>query len=160
MTTTYPSGATGRDVKEADVELNAVRFWFALGDDRKAPAALETAAKRPASLHATLVHELGHALGLPDACASHTQSGAMRNADCPQAARDSVMFAPAHLERPTSIDVDNLCALLAGESGGDTGGRSFPMGTAPGPVMIALLAVIALGLVWMLRARTPAGRRR
>jgi hypothetical protein len=58
MTTVFPRGAGPGLVKEADIELNGVHFDWSTGAGTRPVAELAT----------VLVHELGHALGLPDAC--------------------------------------------------------------------------------------------
>ncbi|HEX2735558.1 MAG TPA: hypothetical protein VHM70_28350 [Polyangiaceae bacterium] len=110
MTTTYPAGSFGLDVKEADIELNAVRFEFATDSSKGAPEQARATPKPSVSLQATLVHEIGHVLGLRDACLAHTLSGAPDD-NCPYLAKNSVMHAPAHLEQLSDVDRVELCAL-------------------------------------------------
>jgi hypothetical protein len=98
MTTVYPEGAGADQVREADIEINA--RWFAAANPRL----------KDSDLRAILVHELGHVLGLKDACGLD-HGGAAVDPGCSDDERASVMFAPNHLERPTERDIRLVCAL-------------------------------------------------
>jgi hypothetical protein len=64
MTTTYPAGATGGAIMEADIEINGVFFQFT--DAGALPD--ESARKHAVRLESILTHEIGHVLGLGDVC--------------------------------------------------------------------------------------------
>jgi hypothetical protein len=105
MTGTYPEGARGNAVVEADVELNASRFVFTLDDT------LNTTGPKPAvPLHAVLLHELGHVAGLEDVCGADDARHAPSSVGCP-AANDSVMFAPALRLALSPRDSSELCRI-------------------------------------------------
>lgn len=113
MTTVYPIGATGRDVQEADVELNGV-FFELLADAGPSKAQTEgmKGAKRQASLRVALLHELGHVLGLPDACGQgRTRSGRPVAGDCQRSDRQRVMYPFPAATRLSPDDVAALCAI-------------------------------------------------
>jgi hypothetical protein len=63
--------------------------------------------RRQASLRVVLAHEIGHLLGLRDACAA--VHGKPAPASC--ADRDSIMFAPAQLDAPSAKDLAALRRL-------------------------------------------------
>ena len=96
MTTTYPQGAMGRAVAEADVELNAVHFRLTAPE---VPDPATAGGKWDAPLESVLVHEIGHVLGLGDAClAGHRASGRPMIADCDPEEASRAMFptGPRH----------------------------------------------------------------
>ena len=90
----------GRSPLEADIEINAVSYdWGERAHDLS---------KRRASLRSVLAHEIGHALGLEDACAS--RHGQPLRADC--AETDTIMYAPALFDVPQPIDTDQVCRIF------------------------------------------------
>jgi hypothetical protein len=142
MTTSYPTGAAGRAVVEGDVELNGVTF---------APTA--TAGKWTAPLESVLVHELGHVVGLPDAClVDHRASGRPVIGGCGPEESTRAMFPTGLHDALAAGDVAALCALYPPEGGSSQ--RSF-MPTAA--IATAVVAALALALV-MVRRRRRARR--
>jgi hypothetical protein len=110
MTTSYPEGASGIAVREADVELNGLRMEViadgAPGLQKRTPV-LSAPSGTTVPLETVLVHELGHVLGLKDACnEGHRVSGRPILGDCSSEQRERVMFAPARISTPTSADLD------------------------------------------------------
>ena len=120
MTTVYPEGAKGADLREADVEISA-KMLHAVPPDKLpkdlASQALITASgvwiiappnsDYPVLLESVLVHEVGHVLGLSDSCASgHESGGPPRGCSADQI--DRVMAPDAHQLRPTAADVAEL----------------------------------------------------
>jgi hypothetical protein len=125
MTTAYPDGATGAQVREADVEVNP-RMLHAVASDSlsKSPTLLARATESgiwvfgppgtsyPVTLEAVVVHELGHVLGLGDTCVSDHRFGGMPViGDCSTEQRDRVMFPDAHQLQPTAVDLADLAQL-------------------------------------------------
>jgi hypothetical protein len=107
MTTTYPPDAKAGAIVEADIELNAVAFRFS-----HEPLPPLGTGKHGVRLKAVLVHELGHLLGLEDACVDHYRpSGSPAVGDCPAEELHRAMFAPALLDRPAPPDMQQLCQL-------------------------------------------------
>jgi hypothetical protein len=95
MTTVYPTDARGAEVREGDIELNGVAF---------------DVAKAPSLLDLVMVHEIGHVLGLSDACSvGQRPSGALQRESCAAADMDRVMYAPSRRERPSQQDIVELC---------------------------------------------------
>lgn len=153
MTTTYPDGARGTAVREADVELNAKVFDFTVsGVDRTRAEGTS----RSVPLEAVLVHELGHVLGLGDVCIDAHALGPKVAQDCPPEQRERVMFAPALLGQPTARDIAELCSIHAlqaeksGREGETTASNGLPSYSAS---VVALLLVVA-GAMVVLRRRT------
>ncbi len=95
MTSVYPEHSRGAAVREADIELNGGNHRL----DRD-------------TLGPVLVHELGHLLGLPDACSDGLHpSGRPRLGVCGEAESASVMFASTGKTAPSQWDREELCRL-------------------------------------------------
>lgn len=99
MTQTYPLGSRGASVRGADIELNAVHYTYASGVPAASTSELPTM-----PLEAALLHEIGHAIGLEDACSRGAAS-------CGPSDKASAMYAPAKLTSLTTMDVQNVCSL-------------------------------------------------
>jgi hypothetical protein len=166
MTTVYPEGARGADVAEADVELNASSFEFTIAgaapcDSTYTAGPLPGAPKWKVPLKNVLVHEIGHTLGLQDACRQGQRpSGRPVLGDCGPSERNSAMAMGAPLDRPTRDDLIALCNLYprtttaqqglpAPEREGAPGSCAFSAGH-PGNV-VAVTAAAAL--VYVARRR-------
>jgi hypothetical protein len=124
FTSLYPNDAEGGrygDLREADLELNGVDFSWSLEGENPGTN----------SLHAIVVHELGHVLGLEHPCEVLVRPpGAARvKPRCDSAAlRASIMY-PLPLEvgrravlEPGRGEIDALCALYT---------QSSPAGATP-----------------------------
>lgn len=115
MTTMYPEGAVGVQVREADVEINATHIQQLLSGGSEPPAWGMTlpGSVMPVKLEAVVVHELGHVLGLEDVCGNHSSaSGGSKSGFCPDTERDRVMFAPSQLLNPTRRDLEVVRSLF------------------------------------------------
>ena len=104
MTTLYPESGDG-PIVEADIELNGVSFWEGVSP-------LHPPSARTPSLRGVLVHELGHVLGLGDACPETGPAGAAPGAGC-----DSAMLSGERVA-PSAADVRWLCAAYPRDSRG------------------------------------------
>ena len=125
MTTAYPEGAHGAQVREADVEVNprmlhvVAADFFPKGSTLRAQATASGIwvygppdTHYPVPLEAVLVHELGHMMGLSDVCVrDHSAGGMLDIGECPTAQRDSVMFPDAHQLQPTDADLEQLAQI-------------------------------------------------
>lgn len=150
VTQTYPEGARGLEVVEADVQLNAVIFdWGAAAPGSAVPFS---------SLHAVLVHEIGHMLGLEDECGASIYHGPIAG-NCTLQAKSSVMYAPAGNETLSESDVIQLCQLYPALSfaEGASSAAQAPLVTELGlGLAAALLATLVLsaaarwrrGVIW------------
>jgi hypothetical protein len=88
MTTVYPKNAGPGSVTEADIELNAVHLAWRDG----------RVGKPVAPLDAVLLHEIGHAIGLPDTPSSPDGTpGVMR---------------PSRATELTPADIARVCAAF------------------------------------------------
>lgn len=101
------TSARDGEIREADLEINAVHFrWSREGE---APATR--------SLRALVAHELGHVLGLDHACATPEGRGDGAAAACPVPAPHSIMYPdPTEPGRstvlaPTPDAVQTLCSV-------------------------------------------------
>jgi hypothetical protein len=160
MTETHPSSARGAEIREGDIELNAVRFRFVATQAKAAPDELVI------PLRAVLLHEVGHIVGLPDRCVregSHGSHAAVpERGACGPGEAESVMFAPALNLALSELDVAALCAQhpragTAGlASGGDAGSRASLDLSLPAGFAVALLA--ALAGMRLVRHRLRTGR--
>jgi hypothetical protein len=137
MTTTYPKTAVGSAVVEGDVELNGVTFR----PDSSLPA---SPGKWNAPLESVLVHEIGHVLGLGDAClVGHRASGRPVIDGCGPEESARAMF-PTGLHAALSAgDVAALCAVYPPE------GRGF----MPTVLVAGVLAAVVLVVVAVVRRR-------
>jgi len=95
MTNTYPKDAVGAQVREADIEINATHLHHSPGAGWVLAL---PGSDREVSLQAVVTHEIGHLLGLRDACGDHYgRTGRIVRDACPEAQRSRVMFGPAQL---------------------------------------------------------------
>lgn len=90
----------GTSPLEADIEINAVSYAWS---EREAQTN-----KRHASLRAVFAHEIGHALGLEDACAG--RHGRPLKGDC--AETDTIMLASASFNVPQALDIRRVCMMF------------------------------------------------
>ncbi|MGC4067976.1 MAG: hypothetical protein QM784_25670 [Polyangiaceae bacterium] len=109
MTTSYPEGASGIAVSEADVEINALSMAV-IADENEGAVMTRPVLSAPGGIavpfETVLVHELGHVLGLKDACNDgHRVSGRPILRECSSEQRERVMFAPARKVTPTGADL-------------------------------------------------------
>jgi len=155
MTTAYPEGAQDAQVHEADIEVNSrmlhtVASDFFAGDTTSRAQATTSGiwvygppnSRFVVPLEAVLLHELGHVLGLRDACTNaHGAGGGDIAANCAAEQRESVMFPDAHQLQPTPADLDQLASLYPPARGGM---REFWVLLA-----VAIVALLVCGaLVW------------
>lgn len=143
-------------IAEADIEVNAVRFeWPGARSERsereKTPA--------PVALSSVLAHEMGHALGLDDACRSAP-------GECP-VPPPSIMTAVAHDGRgeraPTTQDLATICSLYplapgAGARGTPTSAPATGDASAWAGSGAAGAGLVILGMIGARLSRRRTGR--
>lgn len=161
MTTTYPRGAAGAAIQEADVELNGVAFQLTGaaaggagqgGSARDGRSEAGVHARWSAPLESVLVHEIGHVLGLPDVClAGHRASGRPLIGACGADDRARAMFPTGFHAAVAPADVAELCRLYPPEARGAPRGAFFA-------VAGALLAIVLVGVALARRRGRRAGR--
>jgi hypothetical protein len=133
MTQTYPEGSRGTAVRGADIELNAVNYAYGL------PALDSTkAGLRAMDIDAALLHEIGHALGLPDACSPEASN-------CIPESMDSAMYAPGKTRDLTVKDVQAVCTLYPRSS---TATREKPC-CLPTITIVAFIPASAAAITWL-----------
>ena len=167
MTTTHPKDAIGRAVVEADVEINGVAFRYG-GNAGAVPES--EGVKWSVSLESVLVHEIGHVLGLPDACGTQRRaSGRPITSDCASGDRLRVMFPTGLRDTLAPEDVRQLCLLHPADGGGATGtvsgeeiaahpkrqGCACDLGATVGDGSAWLLMVIAIVATFISRRMRP-----
>lgn len=162
MTTRYPEGAAGVQLREADIEIDA-RQLRAVSVDKalilEGEQVHETrrgiwvvsqyADKDPVPLETILVHELGHVLGLDDACVTgHRASGRPIIRECSRKQRDRVMFATSRKLQPSSADLAEFAQLYP--KPGHSLGQAWVW-------MLISLGIVALASVPLWRKRFSNG---
>lgn len=106
MTSSYPEGAQGGQIAEADIEVNGTNL------DISTLAIRYSDNIEPVPLQAVITHELGHLLGLKDACQHHYLiSGKPILNECPPEEQNRVMFATARKLVPSSADLRELALV-------------------------------------------------
>lgn len=171
MTTTYPAGATGALVGEADIELGLAAF-VALGRHQSkqgiggAVAGASLNAQDLPSAHGlapadllqrVLLHEVGHVLGLPDVCANQpVQSAEVQS--CPVDYRERAMYALGLNATPSRGDYESLCHLYASNgaaSSTTSAGLQSLLAMAPEYLWVAgVLAAVASAWVLLRHLRS------
>ncbi len=142
MTTVYPEGARGAAVVEGDIEVNGVSASY-----EEVPSVGSRA--HAVSLKSVLIHEIGHILGLPDACGvTRRPSGTPKLLDCSTDDTQRVMFPLSGVPAPTRGDIELLCRERPSASGA---GCSFCYGGASADSFLGL--AILVGVIG-LRRRT------
>ncbi len=149
MTSTYPDGARGTAVREADVELNAKTFDFRWNgsEGRRTEGTTWSVPLEP-----ILVHELGHVLGLRDACAESHALGSKKGTDCPLVERKRAMYASALLPQPTERDIAELCVLYPAE-GSPIEPAKAGASSNDVPILVVSLAGLVLACALVLQRR-------
>jgi hypothetical protein len=149
MTTVYPEGGGVREVREADIELNAASFDWTLDEEDDRP---HGTGRQIAPLEAVLAHELGHLLGLRDTCGSEHGGRAKARASCSADERESLMFSGSTRTAPSPWDRDQLCAAFGTVPRAARG----PLATLWRMLALAAIGSAAAGLLFLaLRRRRP-----
>lgn len=138
MTTVYRGAATD-GIAEADVELNALGFEWAVGAETR-----ETKGRPVAPLVPVLVHEIGHQLGFEDACGSRHDGSV--HADCDDDELESVMVSGSGREELSDFDVVRLCSRFP-RNGAQSSSVSRSASHPVPPGWLAALALIILGAI-------------
>ena len=141
MTATYPEGARGGDVREGDIELNSVHFNFSVREE-----VVPTGNKPQVSLHAVLTHELGHVIGLSDACGKSYAHRPPDPSQCSVRSLESVMYAPALHEKLSEMDVLQLCRLYPKQETSTSRGATGPAAVSDEPTLAAVWWVVVLAV--------------
>jgi hypothetical protein len=154
MTTLYPESGQG-PIAEADVELNGVHFGWGGSPSR------DRRPNRTASLRGALVHELGHVLGLNDACPEPPEVATPRRPGTRQAGCDSAMLSGDHAQ-PSALDVRWLCAAYPRNGAVPTSNAPVmpELSSTPEAGTVYTLVLLSVGVLLLLRLRNArAGSR-
>lgn len=145
MTTSYPEGAHGGQIAEADIEVNASKL------DASTLTIRYSDDIEPVPLQAVITHELGHLLGLEDVCQHHyLLSGKPVMNECPPEEQNRVMFATARRLVPSAADLRELALV-------------YPPSLDPltqearlecfGPLLLGGLSVLAMAVACIIALR-------
>jgi hypothetical protein len=106
------TGLRDGEIREADLEINAVHFHWSLSGDRPSTR----------SLRAIVAHELGHVLGLDHPCGRDSQAGdggLRKPCNAPGVSRSIMYPDPTEPGRaavlaPTADAIERLCTVYRG----------------------------------------------